>query len=73
MRLRKGRVDPAHRHAFSTTVPAQKTIYLTEPRRDPEGKEMSIEITPRAAKVSVVRLLLVPSSSLTNFSASLKS
>lgn len=58
-RLRNTTLNPTQRHAFSTTAPVQKTIYLTEPREDPEGKEMSIEITPRAAKVSHFRISLL--------------
>ncbi|SPO03021.1 uncharacterized protein DNG_05702 [Cephalotrichum gorgonifer] len=42
--------QPIQRFTFATTTPLQKTIYLTEPRLDDDGKEMRIEITPRAAK-----------------------
>ena len=53
-RLRDGPFNLAQRHAFTTSTPLQKTISLTGPRHDPEGKEMSIEITPRAGKVSML-------------------
>lgn len=41
---------PTQRHAFTTSAPLRKTINLTEPRHDDEGRELNIEITPRAAK-----------------------
>lgn len=50
-RPRTSYVKPTQRHAFTTSAPLRKTINLTEPRHDDEGKELNIEITPRAAKV----------------------
>ncbi|KAK4222067.1 hypothetical protein QBC38DRAFT_490721 [Podospora fimiseda] len=40
---------PLHR-AFSTTFPQKKTHTFHNPQLDEEGKEMFLEITPRAAK-----------------------
>lgn len=49
-RPRTSFTKPTQRHAFTTSAPLRKTINLTEPRHDDEGKELNIEITPRAAK-----------------------
>ncbi|KAK3997339.1 hypothetical protein QBC44DRAFT_93084 [Cladorrhinum sp. PSN332] len=39
-----------HHRAFSTTLPSRKTHTFHNPQLDEEGKEMLLEITPRAGK-----------------------
>lgn len=44
-------VSPVPRREFSRTSPARATVVAKNPRVDDDGKEMTIEISERAAKV----------------------
>lgn len=52
---------PQRRIRFSTTAPRRRTQTLYNPQQDEDGKEMMLEITPRAAKVpTYLPLLFTP-------------
>jgi hypothetical protein len=44
---------PSPRRSFGTTTPRRRTQALYNPQQDEDGKEMMLEITPRAGKVSL--------------------
>jgi hypothetical protein len=58
---------------FTTSLPRQRTQAIYNPQVDEDGKEMLLEITPRAAKVCIFLHLRLPASSLNRVTSNLVS